>query len=98
MEGLSEMGTTKKQRILEHVPEGYRFLAMLAVSIGFGVLVAVAVDDLYPSGGDGPFYLATAAAMGLFSVLATIGAIGGRILAALTELVDSGESPGNSSA
>jgi hypothetical protein len=88
---------TRKQRILEQVPEGVWFLAMLAVSIGFGVLVAVAVEDLYPSGSDGPFYLATAAAMALFSVLAAIGARGGRILSACTELLDSGDSPRNSS-
>jgi hypothetical protein len=79
LEEVSEMAMTRKQRILEQVPEGSWFLAMLAVSIGFGVLVAVAVEDLYPSDSDGPFYLATAAAMALFSVLAAIGAIGGRV-------------------
>lgn len=88
------MVMTQKQRIREHVPEGLWFMAMLAVSIGFGVLVAVAADDLYLSGSDGPFYLATAAVLGLFSVLGAIGAIGGRILAGLTELVDSDDSPG----
>jgi hypothetical protein len=61
---------------------------MLAVSIGFAVLLAIAVDDLYPSESDGPFYLAAAAGMALFSVLAAIGAIGGRILSTLVELLD----------
>jgi hypothetical protein len=92
------MTMTRKQRIREHVPEGLWNLGMLAVSVGFGVLVAIAVDDLYPSGSDGPFYLATAAVLGLFSVLAAVGAIGGRILSGLTELVDSDDPPGSGSA
>ena len=86
------MATTRKQRIREHVPEGLWFLGMLAVSVAFGALVALAVDELYPTDSDGPFYLATAAVLGLFSVLAAVGAVGGRILSGLTELVDSDES------
>lgn len=92
------MVLTRKQRILDQVPEGLWFLAMLAVSVGFGVLVAIAVADLYPSGSDGPFYLATAAVLGLFSVLAAVGAVGGKILSGLTELVDSEGSQGDGSA
>jgi hypothetical protein len=64
---------------------------MLGVSIGFAVLLVIAADDLYPSESDGPFYLAAAAGMGLFSVLAAIGAIGGRILSALAELLDAAD-------
>jgi hypothetical protein len=92
------MAMTPKQRILEQAPEGLWFVAMLGVGVGFGVLVAIAVEDLYPSGSDGPFYLATAAAIALFSVLAAIGAVAGRILSALTELLDFGDTPGNGSA
>jgi hypothetical protein len=88
---------TTKQRILEQAPEGLWFVAMLGVGIGVGVVVAVGVDDLYPSGSDGPFYLATAAAIALFSVLTAIGAVAGRILSALTELIGSGGSPGSGS-
>ena len=85
------MQLTPKRRVLERVPEGAWFLAMLGVSVGIAVLLAIAVDDLYPSESDGPIYLAGAAGMALFSVLAAIGAIGGRILSALVELLDASD-------
>jgi hypothetical protein len=85
------MAMTPKQRVLEQVPVGVWFIAMLGVSFGFAVLVVIGADDLYPSESDGPFYLAGAAGMALFSVLAAIGAIGGRILSALVELLDDGD-------
>ena len=85
------MAMSAKERILERVPEVTWFLAMLAVSFGVAVLVAIAVDDLYPSESDGPFLLAAAAGTGLFAVLAAVGAIGGRIIAAIPELLDEGE-------
>ena len=85
------MMTTRRGRILERSPEGTWFLAMLCVSVGFAVLVAIAAGDLYPSESDGPFFLAAAAGTGLFAVLAAVGATGGRIIAAIPELLDEGE-------
>jgi hypothetical protein len=88
------MAMSAKERVLERVPEVTWFLAMLVVSFGVAVLVAIAVDDLYPSESDGPFLLAAAAETGLFAVLAAVGAIGGRIVSALPELLDDGERSG----
>ena len=75
-----------RSRIRGQIPDGGWYVSMAAVSLIVGLAGGLGVSDLFPDGSSGPLLIGTVVATSLFTVLAGIGAIGGRILVAFTEL------------
>jgi len=75
-----------RSRIRGQLPNGGWWVSMAMLSVIVGIVGGFGVSDLFPDGSAGPLLVGMTIATSLFTVVAGIGAVGGRILLAFIEL------------
>ena len=84
---------SRRSRIRELLPGGGWYAGTAFLSVIVGLVGGFGVSDLFPEGSAGPLLVGTVVAASLFTVMAGIGALGGRIMLAIIALAPEETSP-----